>query len=824
MQDNDKHHQANTQDSDMPQIIGGPSILADEKEHPTDQPLTQGATLTASMQDDQSEQSGEAQCSSGDELIEILSGVEKQIERLRGLHLTHEKKLNSIAQRSRALEDAELSFDSDSSSLKQREEQLEDKANELEAFQLNLTAQQTEIEQERQSLKQEQAELAKQQEAAEIEFESLREQHVVIEQREETIADEEHQQHQQHQQQEHSAAMHAEIEQAQLEIDKQREDFNKEREVFNQEREALANLRLENEGQDTSFLDREVEFQQKQIELEQKQQSYAAQLRELEQEREGLIKERDALQALRLEKEDQSASSQEREVEFQQNQIELDQKQQSYTALKRELEQERESLLSQKDSLQLEKAELDKKCSEYESQQSELQQQVDNEAEKGSELENQIRLLRDELAERDQADLTINQQQEQIEQLKSELADIRIKADPHLMQRKDERIEELVEALHQARGQIGGEQSIDESEARVQQLLSENELLRIQLERSSIDTANDKQTPEALTDAISTTAPADESGPVDQEIQALQDQVQLLHLHSDVQDSQNENDELETIADIQAPGDSNELELVDLDEEDTFRGTNPLSHPSVQAPVEKPVIVPPQNYLKHKAGPVKIITTLGWLTVASVIIAGASWLAANHYFPATVSASVSFKAGSQSNAVLTSEQKQLWQDWHTNMLTDAEFTSMLSNRLAARRLDQYADVNTLRVYLAENLAVDLVQPDAITLTLAGTNKNELTALLDTLATTFISQSDESLRDNYDGLKTLAVGARRQGNQVLYASLNPTPILDERMKYASYMFAVGFGGAVILVTFISRRPVRPTDIFTDSDPVFVTPQR
>ncbi|MCH8824404.1 MAG: hypothetical protein IH984_12965 [Planctomycetes bacterium] len=801
----------------MPQIFGGPSILADEKEHPIDQPKTEESTLTASMQDDQSEQSAEAQCSSGDELIEILSGVEKQIERLRGLHLTHEKKLNSIAQRSRALEDAELSFDSDSRSLKQREEELEERASELEALQLKLTDQQTEIEQERQSHKQEQAELAKQQKAAEIEFESLKEQRVVIEQREETLADEEHQQHQQHQQQELTAAMHAEIEQAQLEIKRDREEFNK-------EREALANLRLENEGQAASSQEREVEFQQRQIKLDQKSQSYTAQLRELEQEREGLKKERDALQALRLEKEDQSASSQEREVEFQQRQIKLDQKQQSFAALQRELEQERESLLSQKESLQLEKAELEKKRNEYESQQSELQQQVDNEAENGSELENQIRLLKDELAERDQADLTINQQQEQIEQLKSELADIRIKADPHLMQRKDERIEELVEALHQARGQIGGEQSIDESEARVQQLLSENELLRIQLERATIDTANDKQTSEALTDAISTTAPADESGPVGQEIQALQAEVQLLHQQADVQDSQNENDELETIADIQAPGDSNELELVDLDEEDTFRGTNPLSHPSVQAPFEKPVIVPPQNYIKRKTGPVKIITTLGWLTVASVIIAGASWLAANHYFPATVSASVSFKAGSQSNAALTSEQKQLWQDWHTNMLTDAEFTSMLSNRLAARRLDQYADVNTLRVYLAENLAVDLLQPDAITLTLAGTDKNELAALLDTLATTFISQSDESLRDNYDGLKTLAVGARRQGNQVLYASLNPTPILDERMKYASYMFAVGFGGAVILVTFISRRPVRPSDIFTDSDPVFVTPQR
>jgi len=854
MQDNDRHDQAHTQDSDKPQIIGGSWLFADEKEHATDQPQADGSTLIEPLRDDHLQQSSEIQCSSGAELIEILSGVEQQIERLRGLHLTHENKLNSIAQRSRALEDAEKSFDSDNSSLKKLEENLEERANELQSQQQHLADQQSEQEQEQEileqervwlkqvreeleelqeaakseiqsqrqhladqqaeldhqqeALKREQTQLTQQQEDAEIELESLKEHRVVIKQRQEALADEEHQQEEQR------AAMHAEIEQTQLDIKSQQEDFNKEREDFNKEREVLLALRLENENQTASFLEREVEFQQ--------------------------------------------------------NQIELDQKQQRYIFQQRTLEQELENLQCEKDTFKLNQAELDKLRSEYESKQSELQQQVENASDNCRELEDQIRSLKSELDERDrvvneltlkfqqqdpqlqerfcalqeesnlleeklkdqesqilahqQAAATIKQQQEQIEQFKKELADIRIKADPQLMQRKDERIEELVEALHQARGQIGGEQSIDESEARVQQLLSENEMLRIQLERASIDTGNDKQTSEALTEVISTTAPADESGPVGEEINALQAEVQLLHLQTDVQACQNINDESEKISNILRPSDSNEFKLDDCGQQDNFRGAEPLSPANLQAPIENTVTVPPQSYLKRKAGPVKIITTLGWLTVASVIIAGASWLAANHYFPATVSASVIFKAGSQSIAALTTEQKQQWQEWHTNLLTNADFTSMLSNRLAARRLDQYADVNILRIHLAENLAVDLAQADAITLTLAGTNKNELTVLLDTLASTFISESDESLKDNSAGLKTHAVGTRKQGNQVLYASLNPTPILDERIKYASFMFAVGFAGAVVLVSVISRRPIRSTDIFTDSDPVFVTPQR
>jgi len=78
----------------------------------------------------------------------------------------------------------------------------------------------------------------------------------------------------------------------------------------------------------------------------------------------------------------------------------------------------------------------------------------------------------------------VEQQQEQIEELTKQLAEIKIKSDPEEMQRRDERIEQLTEALRQARGQNAGQAGIAEMEQVNANLTAEVNRLKLELENA----------------------------------------------------------------------------------------------------------------------------------------------------------------------------------------------------------------------------------------------------------------------------------------------------------------------------------------------------
>lgn len=80
----------------------------------------------------------------------------------------------------------------------------------------------------------------------------------------------------------------------------------------------------------------------------------------------------------------------------------------------------------------------------------------------------------------------VEQQQEQIEELTKQLAEIKISSDPEEMQRRDERIEQLTEALRQARGQSAGQAGIAEMEQANANLSAEVNRLKLELENAQL--------------------------------------------------------------------------------------------------------------------------------------------------------------------------------------------------------------------------------------------------------------------------------------------------------------------------------------------------
>lgn len=78
------------------------------------------------------------------------------------------------------------------------------------------------------------------------------------------------------------------------------------------------------------------------------------------------------------------------------------------------------------------------------------------------------------------------EQAEQIDRLTSQLAELQLSSDPAEVQRRDERIAELTEALRQARGQNAGEAIVAELEQRNASLQQEVQQLRLETQNAQI--------------------------------------------------------------------------------------------------------------------------------------------------------------------------------------------------------------------------------------------------------------------------------------------------------------------------------------------------
>lgn len=204
--------------------------------------------------------------------------------------------------------------------------------------------------------------------------------------------------------------------------------------------------------------------------------------------------------------------------------------------------------------------------------------------------------------------------------------------------------------------------------------------------------------------------------------------------------------------------------------------------------------------------------TLSWLAVSLAVVAIASGLAANQFFPAMVAASVDVEAEARSGLPMSDEDAAKWQTWHSALLIDKNFHRTLAKRLSDRRLDRYKDPIALAQRLRDDLTVDAAHPGVMTLTLAGTDRGETTAILDTLVTTFARESSLQAGKRSDGARTVVRGERKEAGRTRYASINPVPIRDKRLLYAGVLFAVGSTIGLGAVMTIGRRLLQAKRIF------------
>ena len=129
-----------------------------------------------------------------------------------------------------------------------------------------------------------------------------------------------------------------------------------------------------------------------------------------------------------------------------------------------------------------------------------------------------------------------------------------------------------------------------------------------------------------------------------------------------------------------------------------------------------------------------------------------------------------------------------------------------------RRLDRFGTPSQVTQRVKEDLTIDASQNGMLMLTLAGTNAAESAAFLDVLASTAAAESSRQVDLLSDHTPAVVAGERREGGLVRYATVNPVPIRDDRFEYALPIFAVMFGGSLVLIVVTYMKLARAKRIF------------
>lgn len=214
--------------------------------------------------------------------------------------------------------------------------------------------------------------------------------------------------------------------------------------------------------------------------------------------------------------------------------------------------------------------------------------------------------------------------------------------------------------------------------------------------------------------------------------------------------------------------------------------------------VQKCLAASEQQMMRRWARP-RAMAMIGWLLVLTGIIATGSWFGAGMWRPPTVAASVVVEAKGRAGQTPSGDDLQSWQSAHESMVRDPLFVASVARRMGDRQIRAYADATRLEVFLKDNLTLDSDRPGVLRLTLRGEDGSEAMTLLDTVVTSLTTESAKSASRRPDGLKSVVAGEKAAAGRVQYASLNDSPVKDERLLYAAILFGVGM--SVVLLAWI-----------------------
>jgi len=412
----------------------------------------------------------------GFDVMNILADVENHIQRIKTAQRAHDEELNTLEERFHSLKNAEREVEVRRKQVIEERGRLEQVQNALKeeraAFEQECAARSSEFESERESLARERTEITQKQQEITERFQGLEKQFAELSALEQEIGRERASLETESQQtQARHRQLIEQLDERQAELDQRDSSISEQRRAM-EAREAELNAAVERmQGEVKAFDARATEAEAKASEAIDRTRAAEEQLETRSQELARMKDELESTQASlkearELAAEQQSAFEEERE-QATEMMAELEE---AVTKTKRA----HESTTSELDSLRSDHESLTASHSKSEQLRGQLEQQIAQLNEKltqrdksladsqeklklaGAKLKEFSEVLREQASQLEQAaasKITIRQQEQEIEHLCNELARYRLAADPEVLDRKDQRIAELTEALRQARGQ-----------------------------------------------------------------------------------------------------------------------------------------------------------------------------------------------------------------------------------------------------------------------------------------------------------------------------------------------------------------------------------
>jgi len=447
---------------------------------------------------------------SGDtmDVMNILADVEKHIQRIKTAQKEHDQELNTLETRFAALKNAEKEVEQRRKQVIEERGRLEQVQNALreerEAFTRECDSRRHDLDHERTRLAEETATLEQRQRDLEQRFHQIEQQFAELSALEQDITrDRQSLQSEQQQTQARHKQLIQQLDDRQAELDQRDAVLSEQRRVL-EARHAEINAELERmKGEVKTYEARTVEAERAVAQALEQMRRAEAQLEarstELNQIRDELGSTHQALteareQSARLEREFETEREQATEM-----MSDLEAQVQAGKRESAELAGELDTLRAKHASLTDQHAHTEELRSQLEQHVTQLNNKLAQRDKALSESQEKLKLAGEKLAEfsevlREQAaqlehaaaaKITVRQQQQEIEHLCNELARYRLAADPEVIDRKDQRIAELTEALRQARGQSptsGDSQHLEQQLIEMNAALDERQLLIEQLQ------------------------------------------------------------------------------------------------------------------------------------------------------------------------------------------------------------------------------------------------------------------------------------------------------------------------------------------------------
>jgi len=432
-----------------------------------------------------------------------------------------------------------------------------------------------------------------------------------------------------------------------------------------------------------------------------------------------------------------------------------------------------------------------------------------------------------------------------IERLKQQLAQAKMAADPGELARKDERIAELTEALHQSRGQSVPDDDIVERDSRIESLENELDAIKRQHEHAKIEL----QEARSELDARREEQAHAEVAPLEARVRELEAELAKAQSSSRGVDRDSElakENKRKAIAlkeaahhllrrrerlarakrlirqkahalefeRTQAPAYSAAPALparMSADQrEELMRIEAKIREEQTSLREASRALAQSERAMVKRWARPRAVVTLTWLMVLTVIVAVASWFAADHFYPAMRSVSVTLVAEPRPGIPATEDQIKQWQAWHEAVLEDDAFMRTASKRFGDRRFDELKDPFDLKKHLTHNLSTDSTRLGELTLTLAGADAEKSATTLDLLTLTVLGESRRQAGQRSDGLRTTVKGASE--GQVEWARVNSIPVRDDRLTHTGIIFAGSILVSIVLLGLIYAKLARARRIF------------